>query len=848
MGLVLLTSVVSAAVPFAGYDRGGGKNDVWQSIDPDIQTILDPPHLANDIPIIIDPYDVQTRCDSVRSNPSALKTTALMLYFPGMDESVRTKTVKTGETFSIGGYLTDCDALCTGMPNKEIKLYLNGNLFRTTTTLDGIFKGIYSWSFVTSTPNTYIFKTKFEGDATYAPSESEILTVIAIADPTNQPPVAEAGPDQQVLSGKVVSLDGSASHDPESNPITYQWSIIKKPPASSAQISDPALIKPTFIPDIAGNYTCQLIVTDSLGAKSLSDNLTVHALIDPNFTANITSGYSPLTVQFNDTSSGEPTSWLWEFGDETTSTRQDPVHSYKKSGNFTVNLTVSNGAEKNTTRKIKFIRVKPKPVLLVWGWHGEKENWDVVKSEMILKGYTVEVFDYDDSQTASIAALNLKSKIIEMKKKNNVSKIDIIAHSFGGLVSRTYIEKQGGQNNIDHLIMIMTPNHGTGLADYLTGMKKDVNRDIVDEIFNSIGVFRADSDWGSSLDLRTQQYNTFLTQLNVGFSATGKKYLVIAGYDHYPDDNFLGINVGKPSSNRKFLPGQDDGVVTVSSARLPGVPLSCVALDHSDINPNREIKYTTIQRGEKLVRLFDVIVDTIIPFLEDNPLSYGSCPTGPDSYDDAGLVGLTSKVFIGIRPGETRSGNLKSNDGRFEIRISIPLPEPSGQRTISGENLGMNVSQFSFSLLTPSLNVITPVNVANYPNIRYINNSSYKGYSIKKSEPGIWGYYTKAVPISEGNANVTVTGIYNVTQYNKPVAYFTANKLTGNKPLTVKFSDQSTGMPTKWLWNFGNGDISTLRNPSYTFTSAGTYKVQLNVTNSFGSNASVKGVSIIVKI
>jgi hypothetical protein len=485
------------------------------------------------------------------------------------------------------------------------------------------------------------------------------------------------------------------------------------------------------------------------------------------------------------------------------------------------------------------------PILLVWGWHGEKSNWNVVKSRLIKKGYTVEVFDYDDSQYASVAALDLKSKIMKMKQKYNVSKIDIIAHSFGGLVARTYIEEQGGENNINHLIMVMTPNHGTGLADYLTGMK-NIDRSLLGEIFNSIGVFRADSNWGSSRDLRTQPYNTFLTQLDIRFSPTGKKYLIIAGYDPYPDDIFLGKNIGKPSSNHKFLPGYDDGVVTVSSARLPGVPLSCEKLDHSDINPNLETKYSTTQRTEKLGLLYYVIDYTIIPFLKDKSPAYGSCPAGSDPYDDAGLVGLTSKVFIGIKPGETRTGNLKSTDGRFEIRFSIPLPESAAQSAMSGDSLPTNVSQFSYTLLTPSLNIVTPANVASYPGIKYIKNSSYIGYSIKNTTPGVWGYYVKAVSIPDGNASVTVTGIYNVTQYNRPIAYFTANKLSGSKPLTVKFSDKSTGMPTKWLWKFGNGNTSTLQNPTYTYTSAGNYNVRLNATNSFGTNTSAKSVSILV--
>src|SRR5258708_17504656 len=51
-----------------------------------------------------------------------------------------------------------------------------------------------------------------------------------------------------------------------------------------------------------------------------------------------------------------------------------------------------------------------------------------------------------------------------------------------------------------------------------------------------------------------------------------------------------------------------------------------------------------------------------------------------------------------------------------------------------------------------------------------------------------------------------------------PVAGFTANKTSGCAPLTVTFTDQSTGNPTSWNWQFGNGQLSTAKNPVVTFS------------------------------
>src|SRR5690606_36184360 len=59
------------------------------------------------------------------------------------------------------------------------------------------------------------------------------------------------------------------------------------------------------------------------------------------FTTNVSEGYAPLTVQFNDNSENA-ISFNWEFGDGTTSTDKNPIHTYSTAGIYTVNLTVSN--------------------------------------------------------------------------------------------------------------------------------------------------------------------------------------------------------------------------------------------------------------------------------------------------------------------------------------------------------------------------------------------------------------------------------------------------------------------------------------------------------------------------
>lgn len=100
--------------------------------------------------------------------------------------------------------------------------------------------------------------------------------VQALVAGPNTPPTANAGLDQTVHVGSVVTLDGSGSSDPDGNvPLTYAWSFVSRPTGSSSLLSDMTIANPTFTPDLPGNYTVQLIVTDRLGATSAPDTVTI---------------------------------------------------------------------------------------------------------------------------------------------------------------------------------------------------------------------------------------------------------------------------------------------------------------------------------------------------------------------------------------------------------------------------------------------------------------------------------------------------------------------------------------------------------------------------------------------
>ncbi|WP_292463940.1 PGF-pre-PGF domain-containing protein [Methanolobus sp.] len=83
------------------------------------------------------------------------------------------------------------------------------------------------------------------------------------------------------------------------------------------------------------------------------------------FDSDAVSGKVPLEVRFTDTSSGEPTSWLWDFGDGSTSNLQNPANTYMASGNYTVSLTVSNANGSDSLKRTDLISADTRPVVAI---------------------------------------------------------------------------------------------------------------------------------------------------------------------------------------------------------------------------------------------------------------------------------------------------------------------------------------------------------------------------------------------------------------------------------------------------------------------------------------------------
>ncbi len=151
------------------------------------------------------------------------------------------------------------------------------------------------------------------------------------------------------------------------NPTSWQWDFGDGGQSTTQN--------PTHAYSAAGTYTVSLTASNpvSSDAETKTGYITVYPAVSADFSANKTQVAVAETIQFTDLSTGNPTSWLWSFGDGGQSTAQNPTHAYSAAGTYTVSLTASNPVSSDAETKTNYITVSAAPGVTVvssdgWGW------------------------------------------------------------------------------------------------------------------------------------------------------------------------------------------------------------------------------------------------------------------------------------------------------------------------------------------------------------------------------------------------------------------------------------------------------------------------------------------------
>ena len=282
------------------------------------------------------------------------------------------------------------------------------------------------------TEDTTVICTAMSTDA--AGNKGEATLTVGVF-PNNMLPIANAGIDANLnISPNQITLDGSASSDPEGDTLDFQWSVVSQPAGVNVTLEDSDTAMPSFTSFVPGEYEFELVVTDDLndvGSDRVIVNLVNQAPV-LSLKPYKTEGFVGLPITFDASDStdvnGQTLMFEWEIisapesSELLSSLYSDPVQdiAFDTSGDFTVKLTVSDGFASDTitldSQSIELYNIIP-----LTNTFTDAEYDNVNDRVVTLSGSTVSVIEFDGAET--IIDLPLSGAAVSVQPSGNFAAV-----------------------------------------------------------------------------------------------------------------------------------------------------------------------------------------------------------------------------------------------------------------------------------------------------------------------------------------------------------------------------------------------------------------------------------------
>ncbi|MBL4654650.1 MAG: PKD domain-containing protein, partial [Bacteroidia bacterium] len=532
------------------------------------------------------------------------------------------------------------------------------------------------------------------------------------------------------------------------------------------------------------------------------------------FTADVTNTCEGV-VSFADNSLFSPTSWLWDFGDGTTDTTQNPTYTYSSAGLYTITLTTTNINGNDTLQKVDYINVMSSQLL-------------EYLQDFEIGGTTINDF---------VVVSNLQSNVMISDTAANSSSFGLILAGNSNISWTNPVAGDEFTTNPDHFAsatLCIDATSATSLAlifdykllyqfqDYYTNFRVMVNGIQFGNIYQTAGTT---TGWNTEiLDLSAYSGG----RVEVAFETNCK-------YNHANGGSDIGNGVYIDNILIKEI--DDPPVAGISS----NVVFSCDGIvnfqDASSFNPT-----------SWLWDFGDGVTDT------------AQNPTHTYTKDSVYTVGLTVSSFFGndttiIKDYITvEIGSFKCDSFFMPATGDTTFTDCNGLLLDNGGDGDYLNNSDVIITIAPAGTTITNVVITfqsfdfeagfdyiyiyDGPDTSSTLVGQYDGTSLP--EGGRWtstGPYVTLRHTSDG----VVTGAGFVMEWNcvdaasPPYASFVADNVSSCDGL-VTFTDNSIPSPTNWLWDFGDGQTDTSQNPTHQYSGVGSYNITFIVSNKYGAD------------
>lgn len=579
---------------------------------------------------------------------------------------------------------------------------------------------------------------------------------------------------------------------------------------------------------VAGTWNVTVVNPDGKEGSNASVTFTVippPILPVPAFSATPLSGSSPLDVQFTDQSAGSPTGWAWFFGDETYTqpwTLQTANPGWGRFGSMSA-VVLPDGSI------VTLIPDESSPSDTVWRSTDKGRTWTIqsAKAEWDTHSSHASVA-MPDGSIVLMGGTDVGERFNDTWRSTDKGRTWILMNASAGW------EKRYCHSSVvlpDGSIVLMGGNtHGTNLND----------------------VWRS-SDYGETWTLQTSSAE-WSTRSAAAAVALSDGSIVLMGGHSGKNDVWRSTDKGRTWVRINASAGWSKryghtGVVMPDDRILLMGGYSSVSGDYMNdtwLSSDKGTTWTRVNASAgwhaRYYAVGVVLPDGSVILLggyespeDDDVWSFvptGSAEQNPShTYTSGGNSTVTLQAYTGEGFNSTRRAGY--------IQVTGSAPILTGITPAYGVNTSatlVTITGTGFNATVPPVVNLTKTGYANISVTGTNLSSTSFTVTIPSGEPAVVWNVTVINPDGLEGANASVT--FEVTQQGTvPVADFTFTPVTGEVALNVAFTDQSTGNPTSWAWDFGDGDSTnaTLQNPVHQYTSAGVYTITLAAASANGT-------------
>lgn len=594
-----------------------------------------------------------------------------------------------------------------------------------------------------------------------------------------------------------------------------------------------------------GTYTVKLQVSSGQYVHSLTKQNFI--VVDQPLVADFAGAPTILLpgspVQFADLSAGNPTSWMWTFGDGTMSFQQNPSKSYNLPGVYTVSLMVQKGSQSNTMTKTNYIQVLVPLIANFFSSATLALPGQVINfTDQSIGNPTTWFWDFGNGTTGTVknpavtynspGLYSVSLTVTNAYQQNTITKtgyIKILEPLVADFAADPVLAVAGQQIYYTDLSAGNPINWLWNFGDGQTSALQNPVHSYTQGGFYTISL-TVNDQLQTSAKTKTEYIfveNVIIADFttNIPIALPGQNIPLYDASQGAPTSWFWEFGNGLTSTLQ-------NPVITYSEPGIYSISLTIA----TGLQQNSITKTDFITILEPLVAEFEA--DTTFAWTGQTIIFTDLSTGNPDTWLWHFGDGQTSTLQ---NPGHTFA-----QEGYYTITLTVNNLMQSATKTKTNYIYIREPLMADFAADTTIVVVGQPVHFTDFstgfPETWFWNFgdglSSYQQHPVHSySSPG---EFNVSLRVRRGTDSSNALKSNYIKVVTPLIADFISDKQLAFVDETIHFTDLSTGNPEYWFWDFGNFSNAIVQHPETSYSEPGVYTIQLNVVNTYQQDTLVK--------